>query len=257
MVKWFNFKILMFKKNKIIPRLCSRQAPRLRSGQAFRLCSRQAPRLRSGQAFRLRSRQAFRFLSRQAFRLCSRQAGFTIIELLVSIGIFLSLFLIVTVNFRAGEYTNALRLEVQKIASDIRKVQTATMTGSTYNGQPIGAGGYGLYFSEATAESISYLIFKDVNANGVYDGALTDIVLETKNLASDFNQLSFIPVGVSIIHMVFQPYSSNISVKDQNSADISSSEVSLRLLHSKVTNKTGVVSITPVSGKVDFVLESL
>ena len=158
-------------------------------------------------------------------------------------------------NFRAGEYTNALRLETQKIASDIRKVQTAAMTGSTYNGQTIGVGGYGLFFSSVDGGSISYRIFKDDNADGWYDPE-DDTLLETKNLASDFNQLSFDPVRTSI-HIVFQPYSFSISVNDQNAENISESYISLRLLHSKVTGKTGVVSITPVSGKVDFVLEKL
>lgn len=179
-----------------------------------------------------------------------KNLGFTMIELVVAMGVFLSLFLIVIVNFRSGEAVNELRLETQKIASDIRKVQTLAMTGSTYGSQSIGVGGYGLVFTDMSG-TISYKIFKDDNADGDYDDG-SDTLLETKTLASDFNQLSFDPAGTTV-NIVFQPYSSNVIIIVD--AVQTTDPVAVQIIHSKVTGKTGIITITPISGKIDFKLQ--
>ncbi|MFW0862598.1 MAG: pilus assembly FimT family protein [Candidatus Komeilibacteria bacterium] len=180
--------------------------------------------------------------------------GFTLIELVVAMGVFLSLFLIVIVNFRSGESINELRLETQKIASDIRKVQTLSLTGSDYNNASVGVGGYGIMFK---ANNNDYVIFNDVNADGVYTLAADGAVLETRSLVPDINTLQITGTNDEL-HIVFKPYSSNVSIYTVlGSADpvLQSSTTSLSLTHSRATNKTGTVSITPVSGKVDFTLE--
>jgi prepilin-type N-terminal cleavage/methylation domain-containing protein len=182
-----------------------------------------------------------------------RQHGFTLIELVVAMGVFLSLFLIVIVNFRSGESINELKLETQKIASDVRKVQTLALTGSNFKSIAIGAGGYGIRFLENDND---YILFSDVNADGVYL-AEDDTLLETRSLVVDINSLQ-IEGGYDELHIVFEPYSSSIliyTINGSNPPELRSESTSIYMIHDRVVGKTGVVGVTPVSGKIDFAIE--
>ena len=176
-----------------------------------------------------------------------KQLGFTLIELVVAMGVFLSLFLIVIVNFRSGESVNELRLETQKIASDIRKVQTLSLTGSNYNGASVGTGGYGIRFIAGTSNE--YIVFNDKNGNGVFDNGEQ---IESRNLVDDISNLFFSPTK-SVVDVVFKPYSSLISINGDGS--VMTEEIEIRILHSRATSKTGVITVVPVSGKIDFEIE--
>lgn len=183
----------------------------------------------------------------------TKQKGFTMIELVVAMGVFLSLFLIVIVNFRSGESVNELRLETQKVASDIRKVQTLALTGSNYNGISMGIGGYGISFLE---DNNNYIIFTDNVADGVYKEA-DDTLLETRTLVPNIQTLQ-IDSSYVALHIVFQPYSSNVSVygiDGLGASTLQANTTSIYMTHLRAVGKTGIVSITPVSGRVDFEIQ--
>lgn len=55
--------------------------------------------------------------------------GFSLPELLVSIGIFVMITLAVVVNFRRSEHSNVLRFSAEELASTLRNVYTAAQTG--------------------------------------------------------------------------------------------------------------------------------
>ena len=188
-------------------------------------------------------------MNKQTPRFHSGHEGFTIIELVVAMGVFLSLFLIVIVNFRSGESVNELKLETQKIASDIRKVQTLALTGSYYNGVSIGSGVYGVKF---TAGVFTYDIFKDKNRDGVYTYSADGDLLESRSLVSNINALEFNPVKTDV-YIVFKPYSSEISINADGS--VMTSAIEIRIQHSRATGKTGIITAVPVSGKIDFKLQ--
>ncbi|MFH1667679.1 MAG: hypothetical protein ABH884_01475 [Candidatus Komeilibacteria bacterium] len=188
-----------------------------------------------------------------------KSRGFTIMELIVSIGVFMSLFLVVTVNFRTAEASNELRLETQKIASDIRKLQTLALTGSTYNfngtSTVMGIGGFGVKFSNG---STSYAIYSDTAMDyGILDQ--DDTLLESVTLASDFNNILITTDGSGTdAYLTFLPRSSMITFKtivDEEVVDLSAQVLRLEIYHNKVTNKKGVIEITPISGQVNFYLE--
>ena len=44
-------------------------------------------------------------------------------------------------------------------------------------------------------------------------------------------------------------------INDGSPAELQSEMVSMYMTHSRATNKEGIVSITPVSGKIDFELQ--
>ncbi|MFH1667772.1 MAG: hypothetical protein ABH884_01975, partial [Candidatus Komeilibacteria bacterium] len=182
--------------------------------------------------------------------------GFTIMELIVSIGVFMSLFLVVTVNFRTAEASNELRLETQKIASDIRKLQTLALTGSTYNfngtSTVMGIGGFGVKFSNG---STTYAIYSDTAMDyGILDQ--DDVLLESVTLASDFSNILITTEGSGAdAYLTFLPRSSTITFKTivgESIEDFSAQVLRLEIYHNKVTNKKGVIEITPISGQVNF-----
>ena len=60
----------------------------------------------------------------------SRSGGFTLLELLVSIGIFTIITTAVVVNFRSGQHSNELRLTAGQLASDLRALYTQAQAGT-------------------------------------------------------------------------------------------------------------------------------
>ena len=101
-------------------------------------------------------------------------AGFTLVELLVSIFIILLMSGIIFANYRAGEQKFALQRSANKLAQDIRRAQQMAMsatecpTGTVCMGQ-IPLGGYGIYLTIGTPES--YILFADCDGDYYYDGA--------------------------------------------------------------------------------------
>ncbi|MFW0838082.1 MAG: PilW family protein [Candidatus Komeilibacteria bacterium] len=179
--------------------------------------------------------------------------GFTLIELIVSMGIFISLFLIVTVNFRSGESLSDLQLQTQILASDIRKVQTLSLAGAAYGGETIGLGGYGISLTDSNSGLISYQLFSDKNDDGIYTAAADGDVLSTTTLSQNINSLSFDPVADQVF-IVFTPYSSAMSIKSQTGASepVAQDTMDVKLTHQRISGRSGVVSLTAISGKVDF-----
>ena len=63
------------------------------------------------------------------FYILHSNGGFTFLELLVSIGIFVVITTTVVFNFRAGERSDALRLAAEDLVSKVREVQVMGQTG--------------------------------------------------------------------------------------------------------------------------------
>jgi len=100
--------------------------------------------------------------------------GFTLIELLVSITIFGLISTMVVVNFRGGQKQDFLNLSADEIVSNIKKAQTAAVTGELINGE-VPAGGFGLHFEK---DADSYVYFAD-DGTHIYNG---DLILQEYSL---------------------------------------------------------------------------
>lgn len=94
--------------------------------------------------------------------------GFTLLEMIVTIGIMVLLTGIVLINYQEGQKQLALQRAANKLAQDIRRVQEMAMSAQEYNGA-IPAGGYGVYFIDSSPNS--YILFADctVPPNYVYN----------------------------------------------------------------------------------------
>lgn len=116
------------------------------------------------------------------FKFLKMKKGFTIIELLVSLGIFIIVTAMVVTNFRGGSRSDELKIAVETIASNLRRAQNMALAGELTDGVTP-PGGYGIYFNLATSDR--YIIFADKNGNLAYDAneALPDgIVVLAKNI---------------------------------------------------------------------------
>lgn len=117
------------------------------------------------------------------------QAGFTLIELSVSIFIIALISGVFMVNYHNTNKRSEINIVKQKLASDIRLAQNYSLGSKTYDGVTTPGGGWGAHFS--LADPGHYIIFADKsavgfpNGNQAYDAGEA---METKTL----------PAGVTI-----------------------------------------------------------
>ncbi len=112
--------------------------------------------------------------------------GFTLIELMVVLGIILILTTVVLINYRTGNQQLALARSAHKLAQDIRRAQEMTMSSREEGSCPSGfEGSYGIRFSRLAAQypgPKSYVLFADCDNNREYDPPpgppAPDIVIE-------------------------------------------------------------------------------
>jgi prepilin-type N-terminal cleavage/methylation domain-containing protein len=84
--------------------------------------------------------------------------GFTIVELMVSIGILTILFAFTTINITRLPSSAAQSASYDRLISDIRSQQTKSMTGYDSSVTPVGGVSYGVHF-----ETTSYTLFTGTN----------------------------------------------------------------------------------------------
>jgi prepilin-type N-terminal cleavage/methylation domain-containing protein len=92
--------------------------------------------------------------------------GFGLLELLVSISIIVLVSSIILTRQSSFNGAVLLRNQTYEIAFALRQAQLQAVSG-TDGGNSTQQQQYGIYFT--TASRNSYLIFKDINANGIYD----------------------------------------------------------------------------------------
>ena len=115
------------------------------------------------------------------------QAGFTIMELIVSIFIIALISGILVVNYRGASQRSNLINVVQKAISDVKLAESYSLGSKEYDGA-MPAGGWGIIFSLASPDS--YIIFADENNNQQYDIGEADSAKGGKTI--------ILPSGVSL-----------------------------------------------------------
>lgn len=185
-----------------------------------------------------------------------RPLGFTMMELLISISIFLIITSMVIVNFRSGQYRDELMGSAQFLQSTLREMQTMAFSGSRVicpGYVPPEAGemtpaGYGLNinFGVVTAFADCDPSDPNISPNYKYGGVLEDVNLKTISLYNNIS-IESITVGataVSSLDAVFTPFSEIVKINNTETDNII-----IELIHSKTT-KTVTVKITESTGQV-------
>lgn len=166
--------------------------------------------------------------------------GFTIIELLVSLGIFIIVTTMVVTNFRGGSRSDELKIAAETIASNLRRVQNMALAGEQVGGiTPMG--GYGIYFS--LGEPSHYIIFADSNGNQKYDmgeDLLDGKIMLLKNIVITEVQ----PLVNSSV--VFKPPKPTVYIN----GGIADNIFSVTVKHT-LSGKIKKVSANRVSGRID------
>lgn len=106
------------------------------------------------------------------------QKAFTMIELLITMGVialFTSLFF---VDYGAGSNSLALERVVKKTAQDLRKTQEMAMSATIGE---TNTNGYGIYFDKTSGNEKKYIIYSNTNSNMYYESG-TDTIKETVNM---------------------------------------------------------------------------
>jgi len=108
--------------------------------------------------------------------------GFTVMELLVSISIFIVITLLVISNFKLGDRRSRLRLYAQEMTSVLRDAQNLALTAAPLPSGYIPAA-YGVHFEP---DKNSYLIFADLStpSNYLYNKGI-DADVQLFNLGDD------------------------------------------------------------------------
>ena len=148
----------------------------------------------------------------------SRHRGFTLVELLIVIGIISILTGMVLINFRPGQQQLTLQRAASKLAQDIRRTQEMAMsarectdpTPCPAGGVP--SGGYGIYFDQDVAGN--YIIYAD---GGATQNLRRDSVedLETVFLEQGVSIISVTPTQITRqLSINFKPPDPKTSFKD-------------------------------------------
>ncbi|MEK7124262.1 MAG: hypothetical protein AAB877_01065 [Patescibacteria group bacterium] len=121
----------------------------------------------------------FKFLPAQAGQISNSKNGFTIIELIIIIGLITILPAIVISNFSAIKLQFALSRASYKFAQDLRVAQNLALSSKPYidaNGQEQLIAGYGVYFDANLNSAMGnkkYIIYADKNDLGNADSQYT------------------------------------------------------------------------------------
>lgn len=171
--------------------------------------------------------------------------GFTIIDLLVAITIFVILTSLTIANFVTGKRRDALRQSGIVLVSILQEAQTAALSGMTINGvTPVG--GYGVHFDTSTPSQIIY--FADVNGNEVYDQTTDTLVSGVIDNLPDEVVISALKVGEDNLlsaDFVFKAPDGNRYLNGL----LNGGKLEIDLVHQKTSQTTKVTASTS-SGQI-------
>jgi prepilin-type N-terminal cleavage/methylation domain-containing protein len=195
-------------------------------------------------------------------------SGFTLIEMLISLGIFGVITGMVMANFRVGSQGDELRASSLLVAGVIRRAQTAALTGETArfcrdesgnDGQVCSSddicgagtcvsdaprGGYGVHFETSETGKRLMIGFVDTNGNGVYD--VTERV-RSDNISANIyvNVIGLAPAVDSALDILFVPPRPQVKFNNTTSEPIAT----ITLQH-RYTNQTKIVTVNSISGQI-------
>lgn len=99
--------------------------------------------------------------------------GFTLMDLIVSMGIMIVITAVAMANFRAGQRNDSVRQSSSITASLLRKAQTMSLSGAKLLDGTYPQGGYGIRLGNEDTNKI--ILFADKNGNYIYDsGEMVD-----------------------------------------------------------------------------------
>lgn len=192
-------------------------------------------------------------------KLNQNKGGFTLLELLVSIGIFTLLATLIFVNFRFGNDVQNFEQAPKELAESLRSVQNMALSGvtaPTNDADPRSvAPAYGIYFEYPAGTE--YILFADNNGDSVYAPS-DDTLLQTMPLKTDISLNSCDRPAAQACqaelectcNIVFSTDDGSVTVNEQTASEVDA-EILLKSGATEgesrvvVKTKTGVVEVVP------------
>jgi len=182
----------------------------------------------------------------------TKTIGFTLLELMVSIGIFAVILGIVIVNFRGGQWRDELVSSAEIVQSAIREAQTLTLTGQTITcgGETVVPGGYGVRF-EIKKNAIRFadcavLTEPREPADGIYENSKDNTMPSSPILSNvEISELKVDNAPKSPFDLVFSPGKEIVLVDGASDKN----KVTIVLTHKK-SNRTVEVRVQPNTGQI-------
>ncbi|MFA4873441.1 MAG: hypothetical protein WC659_05945 [Patescibacteria group bacterium] len=178
-------------------------------------------------------------LGRRSFKM-----GFTIMEMIVAIGIFTMMTLLYTTNFKGFQFGLAVESNADQLVSSIRQAQLWALTGELIGGtRP--DGGYGVTLtSPCTSGICTYTLFGDTCSPTLhqYDTGC-DAVIRTEKLNSQVSVTGVTPSSPLTIIFTFPTAESYVNSTKGQSGTIT-------LTHRAQTEKVKTISFDGVSGQI-------
>ena len=163
------------------------------------------------------------------------QKSFTLVELLVAVGIIILLTALVLPDYRAGERQFALQRSASKLAQDLRRAEEMAMSAKEPPTAPdTFKGAYGINFQ---TNSSNYILFADLDNDQIYDSGeeIETLPLEKKVKISNLSPAS--PLTIS-----FTPPDPTVNINpSDSSATITLSNNSQTKIIKE--NKTGLIYV--------------
>lgn len=164
----------------------------------------------------------------------SAAAGFTLIEILVVLAIMAVISSVLIADYRTGQKKYSLDAAAQNIVSDLRRVQSMAMSGTTKTAEIIYD--YGIHFDANTSY---YTIFADKQANSQrYSNATADVMIERVNLENQVKVVAVSP-NSSGLDVVFEPPNPKTYINKN-----SSGPATITLQYGNDTSRTKTITIT-------------
>lgn len=199
----------------------------------------------------------------------SSRAGFTMIEMLISLSIFAVITAFVTANFRAGRQSDELRQSTQLLATAIRRAQTMAISGQTVpycqggtndkkvcpNGTSAECGGgtcvrdlpkgYGIRLTTVAATASKVVLFADIDGDLAYDAG-EEIRVDSVTPGPFVSVTSLNPVSSNVLDIVFVPPQPKVWFNGSTASAVAS----VTLTH-RTTGLTKSVSVNQITGQIN------
>lgn len=162
--------------------------------------------------------------------------GFTVVEIVVVLGIMVIITGIMLFNAGSEKQTSALFRSAQKLSLDLRKVENYALSSKVFKDKvPCG---WGIHFNGA--DSTSYTIFADTAAaqncfdrNYKMDGGEE---LETANLEAGVKINNILPIGISDV--TFTPPAPIVRFEHMYGGQVATDKVDIALINNKSSTRT-------------------
>lgn len=169
------------------------------------------------------------------------QKGFTLVELIVMIGIFGIITGVVVVNLRGGSPAREVQLQADNLASLMRQAQVQALGGEPFEGT-VPVGGFGVNVAVCSSAPCSVTLFADADGDFTYDVGTEEI--ETLSFGRHVT-IESISTG-SPVDVVFKPPKPFICINRQCSGV---DEVIITLGSEQTSREVSVV-VNQISGQV-------